>query len=78
MALSTSEASALESATRSWLARESLRTRRPNITLGQTTNTNTPTTCSISSGLVQISMASAPIPIRPLRNPIDSDEPTTV
>ena len=52
MALSTSAAIALESATRSWLARESLRTRRPNHTLGSTISTKIPKTWIITYGLV--------------------------
>jgi hypothetical protein len=48
MAFSTSAAMALESATRSWLARESLRTRRPNHMLGNTTSTRMPSTCTIT------------------------------
>jgi hypothetical protein len=78
MALSTSAAMALESATRSWLARESLRTRRPNHRAGNTTPTSTTATCSITHGLVQTSMASAPTPMTALRNPMLSEEPTTV
>ena len=46
----TALAMALASATRSWLARERRRTRRPKVTLGQTTNTNKPMTCTISMG----------------------------
>ena len=38
--MSTSLASALASATRSWLARDSRRTRRPRNTLGKTTSTS--------------------------------------
>jgi hypothetical protein len=78
MALSTSAAMALESATRSWLARESLRTRRPNHRAGNTTHTSTTATCSITHGLVQTSMASAPMPMTALRSPMLSEEPTTV
>ncbi|MNT90831.1 hypothetical protein D3C72_2318300 [compost metagenome] len=48
IALSTSAAIALESATRSWLARESFRTRRPNHMLGSTTSTRMPSTCTIT------------------------------
>jgi hypothetical protein len=48
MALSTSAAMALESATRSWLARESLRTRRPNHMVGSTTSTSISSTCVIT------------------------------
>ena len=39
---------ALLSATRSWLARESLRTRRPKISAGITTSTKMPSTCVIT------------------------------
>ena len=78
MALSTSAAIALLSATRSWLARDSLRTRRPNHRLGSTTSTRMPNTCTITYGLVQTSMAKAPRPMTRLRRPMDSDEPTTV
>ena len=69
---------ALESAIRSWLARESLRTRRPNHTLGITMSTSTSKTCSITNGLVQISTPSAPRPSTILRKPMLSEEPTTV
>ena len=69
---------ALESATRSWLARESLRTRRPNHSDGSTISNSTSSTWNITTGLVQISMPSAPVPITALRRPILSEEPTTV
>ena len=69
---------ALESATRSWLARESLRTRRPNHSEGSTISTSTNRTCSITTGLVQIRIPRAPIPITALRSPMLSEEPTTV
>lgn len=42
MALSTSPASALAFATLSWLARDSRRTRRPNMTTGATTTSSVP------------------------------------
>ena len=77
-ALRISDAMALESARRSWLARDSLRTRRPNQAIGSTTSARITSTCAITSGLVQTSMARAPTPITALRRPIDSDEPTTV
>jgi hypothetical protein len=48
MAFSTSAAMALVSATRSWLARLSLRTRRPKYRLGSTTSTRMPSTCVIT------------------------------
>ena len=69
---------ALESATRSWLARESRRTRRPNHTLGATTSSSTPSTCAMIHGLVQMSMASAPRPMTVLRRPMENEDPTTV
>ena len=69
---------ALESATRSWLARESLRTRRPNHSAGTTISTNTTSTCNITTGLVHTKMPKAPRPITALRSPMESDEPTTV
>ena len=69
---------ALESATRSWLARLSLRTRRPMIRVGSTTSARMPSTGSITRGLVTTSMASAPRPITVLRRPRLSEEPTTV
>ena len=78
MAFSTSEAMALESATRSWLARESRRTRRPKYTLGKITAASTATTCSMSTGLVHTSIKSAPAPMTRLRSPMEKDEPTTV
>ena len=48
MAFNTSAAIALESATRSWLARDNLRTRLPNHRLGNTISTSTPSTCTIT------------------------------
>ena len=48
IAFSTSAAIALESAIRSWLARESLRTRRPNQRLGTTIMISTPSTHDIT------------------------------
>jgi hypothetical protein len=69
---------ALLSATRSWLARDNLRTRRPNHTLGSTISTSTPNTWVITTGLVQTSTPRAPRPITALRSPMLSDEPTTV
>ena len=69
---------ALESATRSWEARESLRTRRPNHKLGKTISTKTASTCSMTTGLVHTSTANAPTPMTALRKPMDSEEPTTV
>ena len=77
-ALSTSAAMALESATRSWLARESFRTRRPIHIAGSTTTTSIRSTMAMMRGLVQTSMTMAPLPTTALRRPIDSDEPTTV
>ena len=73
-----SAAIALESATRSWLARESLRTRRPNHMVGSTTSTRMPSTCVITQGLVTMRASSAPAPISVLRRPSDRLEPTTV
>ena len=69
---------ALESATRSWLARLSLRTRRPKNRLGSTTSTRMPSTCVITTGLVITSISRAPAPITALRRPMLRDEPTTV
>ena len=69
---------ALESATLSWLARLNLRTRRPKNRLGSTTSTRMPSTCVITTGLVMTSISRAPMPITALRNPMLSDEPTTV
>ena len=69
---------ALESATRSWLARLRRRTRRPKYRLGSTTPTRMPSTCVITQGLVITSMISAPVPITVLRRPMLKDEPTTV
>ncbi len=69
---------ALVSATRSWLARESLRTRLPKYSVGTTTKTRMPSTCVITSGLVMINMPSAPMPMTVLRKPMDRLEPTTV
>ena len=78
MALSTSVAIVLESATRSWLARERRRTRRPYQVAGMTTNTTVRITCSITVGCDQTNTSKAPKPITTLRSPIESDEPTTV
>ena len=69
---------ALVSATRSWLARDKRRTRRPNHTLGNTISTSTAMTWTISQGRIHTSMSKAPEPITALRKPMDSDEPTTV
>jgi len=69
---------ALESATRSCEARESLRTRRPNHRLGSTMSTNTTSTCSMTTGLVHTNTPRAPTPITALRSPMLSEEPTTV
>ena len=69
---------ALESATRSWLARESLRTRLPIHSAGNTTATSMRMTMPITRGLVHTSMMTAPPPTTALRRPMDSDEPTTV
>ena len=78
MAPSTSAAMALLSATRSWLARERRRTLRPAQIAGSTTPTRMPSTCAITTGLVTISMPSAPRPITVLRRPMDRLEPTRV
>ena len=69
---------ALASATRSWLARLSLRTRRPKYSEGSTTSTRMPSTCDITYGLVTISITIAPRPITLLRSPMLRLEPTTV
>ena len=78
MAFSTSAAMALLSATRSWLARLSLRTRRPKYRLGSTTSTRMPSTWVITTGLVTISITIAPVPITTLRRPMLRLLPTTV
>ena len=63
---------------RSWLARESLRTRRPKVSAGITISTSTTNTCSMTTGLVQINTLKAPRPSTRLRKPMLKDEPTTV
>ena len=68
----------LESATRSWLARDKRRTRRPYQVAGHTTNTTVKITCSITVGCDQTNTVNAPKPMTVLRSPMDSDEPTTV
>ncbi len=45
--------------------------------VGATTSSRMPSTCVITYGLVTISMTIAPMPITPLRRPIDRLEPTT-
>jgi hypothetical protein len=77
MAPSTSPATALVSATRSWLARDSRRTRRPNHMAGSTTHTTAASTWPIIQALVHTSMTTAPSPVTALRSPIDSEAPTT-
>lgn len=47
-AFSTSAAMALESATRSWLSRDKLRTRRPIHMVGKTTNTTASNTTDMT------------------------------
>ena len=69
---------ALLSATRSWLARLSLRTRRPKYRLGATTTIRMPSTWVITQGLVMTSITSAPMPITVLRSPMLRLLPTTV
>ena len=78
MALRISAAMALLSATRSWLARDRRRTRRPNQVVGRTTSSSTRNTWPITQGLVHTSMPRAPAPITALRRPIERDDPTTV
>jgi hypothetical protein len=78
MALSTSPASALAFATLSWLARESLRTRRPKMTMGATTTTSVAMMYPDSTGLVTASIAKPPVSRKKLRNPRDRLVPTTV
>ncbi len=76
IALSTSAAMPLVSAMRSWLARESLRTRRPITSAGSTTATITTATVSTRRGLVASSIASAPTHMTALRSPMLTLEPT--
>ena len=77
-AFSTSPAIALESAMRSWLARDSRRTRPPISIAGATTSTMMPTTVSISRGLVAISIAMPPTNSTALRSPIETLDPTAL
>jgi hypothetical protein len=78
MALRISPAIPLVSASRSWLARESLRTRRPMIAAGSTTRTTMPATISISRGVVVSSMVSPPASRTMLRRPMLTLEPTAL
>ncbi len=61
---------------RSWLARDSRRTRPPISIAGATTSAMMPTTVSISLGLVAISIAMPPTNSTALRRPIEMLEPT--
>ena len=69
---------ALESATRSWLARDRRRTLRPIHMVGSTTINTAASAADITTGLVHTSMASAPRPSTALRRPSENDEPMTV
>ena len=62
---------------RSWLARESLRTRRPNSAMGATTTGTISSTRAVSLKLVSASMIRLPIPSSVLRTAIDTLVPTT-
>ncbi len=63
---------------RSWLARDSRRTRPPISIAGATTSTMMPTTVSISRGLVATSIAMPPMNSTALRRPIEMLEPTAL
>ena len=69
---------ALASAIRSWLERESLRTRRPNNSIGTTTSGITSAARPASLGLVTISSVVAPTKVTRLRTAIEAELPTTV
>ena len=66
------------SPTRSWLARASRRTRRPNRMIGVTTSGTPASTSSVSFTLVSSSMTKPPIISSELRIAIDADEPMIV
>ena len=78
IAPSRSPASALVSATRSWLARESRRTRRPNTRIGSITSRIIPTIIDASDGLVTSIITRLPANSSELRRPIEMLVPTSV
>ena len=75
---SDSSRNAPTSPTRSWVARASLRTRRPNRTIGTTTSGTPASTSSVSFALVSVSITRPPIISRKLRIAIDALDPITV
>ena len=75
---SASEATALASATRSWLARETFWMRRLPTTIGRTASGMPTSAHAASFGLVTNSIASAPTTVTTLRNATDMLEPTTL
>ncbi len=77
MALRISSASALVSATRSWLRRDSVRTLRPNRINGSMITGTSTTISPVSFGLVMASMISPPTSRSMLRRATEALEPTT-
>ena len=63
---------------RSWLARASRRTRRPNSTIGATTSGTPASTSSVSLGLVSASITSPPARSSRFLTAIETLEPITV
>ena len=77
MALITSPAIALVSATRSWLRRDRRRTRRPNRIIGTSTAMMTPIMRPVSFGLVTNNIVSPPTSRKALRNATEAPDPMT-
>ena len=74
-ALRVSPAMPLVSAMRSWVVRESRRTRRPNTNSGTNTRGISKTITPVRVGLVSVSMTNAPAAVTALRNVIDRFTP---
>lgn len=66
------------SASRSWLSRESFRTRRPKTMIGTTTTNSSATMIPASVGLDQIISPSAPTKRRAFLSPTEMLEPMRV
>ena len=77
-AFRVSEPRAAVSAMESWLARESLRTQRPNSSSGSITSTTAPTTSKVSFTLVTNIKATPPVRVTRLRSAMEALDPTTV
>ena len=77
-AFSVSSANAPTSARRSWLARDSRRTRRPKITIGKTTRGTIRIVSPASLGLVMTSITMPPKNKSAFLSAIEALDPTTV